>query len=150
MVESINTRILTNAEFEKDNTLKAKYQSYDQYLASQLRSTSIHTYGLANLKTSTNPSEELRKYFNAKYEAFNQKSEELIAQYQALAPIASAKKNEYTKYATKIDSLGDNAKLTEKSKLNRLKNESTDAEFSYDAALKTALYHTHSATQFLA
>lgn len=150
MVDKLTAKILTNAEFEKDNGLKAKYKSYEHYIAAQLQSTSIHTFGLASLKTSTNPTEELREYFAKKHEAFNQKSEELIAQYQALAPIASQKKAEYTKYATKIDALGDNAKLTEKSKLKRLKNESTEAEFSYYAALKTALYHTHSATQFLA
>lgn len=52
MVDSINSKILTNAEFEKDNGLKAKYGSYDQYIASQLKTTSIHNFDVSKLKSS--------------------------------------------------------------------------------------------------
>ena len=70
--------------------------------------------------------------------------------YQALAPVASQAKAEYTAYATKINAQNGDPSLTQEAKLNRLKNASSEAEFNYDSALKTALYHTHSATQFLA
>lgn len=150
MFDKINTKILTKSEFERDNTLSSQYQSYDEYISAQLKTISIHNFSMTNLKASKNPSELIRDYFNQRYEAFNAKSEELIANYQALAPLASEKKAEYTKYAIKIGTLGDNAKLTEKSKLYDLKNQASQAEFDYDSALKTALYHTHSATQFLA
>ena len=51
---------------------------------------------------------------------------------------------------TKIDNQNGDPTLTQESKLNKLKNASSQAEFAYDAALKTALYHTHSATQYMA
>ena len=79
MVDSINSKILTNAEFEKDNGLKAKYGSYDQYIASQLKTTSIHNFDVSKLKSSSNPADELRAFFNKRHAAFNAKSEELIA-----------------------------------------------------------------------
>ncbi len=150
MVDSINTKILTNAEFEKDNTLKAKYKSYDQYIAAQLQTTSIHNFDMSKLKSAGNPADMLREYFNARHKAFNAKSEELIARYQALAPIASEAKAEYNAFMTKLDRQNGDPTLTQESKLNKLKNASSQAEFDYDSALKTALYHTHSATQFLA
>lgn len=150
MVDQVNTKILTSYEFEQDKTLKTQYKSYDQYIAAQLKTVSIHNFSMASMKSSKNPSDLLRDYFNQRYEAFNAKSEQLIANYQALAPLASAKKAEYNQYATKVNGLGDNAKLSEKSKLYELKNEANLAEYQYDAALDLALYHTHSATQFLA
>lgn len=150
MVDSINSKILTNAEFEKDNGLKAKYGSYDQYIASQLKTTSIHNFDVSKLKSSSNPADELRAFFNKRHAAFNAKSEELIANYQALAPMASKAKAEYTAYMTKLQGQNGDPSLTQETKLNKLKNASSEAEFAYDAALKMALYHTHSATQFLA
>lgn len=149
MVDQVNTKILSFSEFERDSGLKSKYKSYNEYFSSQLKTTSIHNFSLSSLKSSKNPSDMIRDYFNQRYEKFNAKSEQLIANYQALAPLASAKKAEYNKYATKVDGLGDNAKLSEKSKLFTLKNEANLAEYQYDAALDLALYHTHSATQFL-
>lgn len=150
MVYSVNSKILTNTEFEQDTSLKAKYKSYDQYIASQLKTTSIHNFDISQLKSSSNPSDLIRDYINKRHEAFNKKSEELIANYQALAPLASQAKAEYDAYLTKMDKQDGDLSLTQEAKLNKLKNASSDAEFAYDAALKTALYHTHSATQFLA
>ena len=150
MVDAINSNILTSKEFEKDNSLKAQYGSYDNYIAAQLKSTSIHNFDISKLKSSGNPSDLIREFFNKRHEAFNAKSEELIARYQALAPVVSQAKAEYTAYATKINAQNGDPSLTQEAKLNRLKNASSEAEFNYDSALKTALYHTHSATQFLA
>lgn len=150
MVESINTRILTNAEFESDKGLKEKYKSYNQYIASQLRTTSIHNFDVSKLKSSSNPADELRDYFSKRLAAFNQVSEQLIERYQALKPIASNKKAEYNAYMTKINAQEGDPSLTQESKLNKLKNASSQAEYAYDAALSQALYHTHSATQYMA
>lgn len=150
MVDGINTNILTSAEFENDNGLKSQYKSYENYIAAQLKTTSIHNFDVSQLRASRNPSDLIREYFNKRHEAFNAKSEELIANYQALAPIASKAKSEYLTFKTKMDAQDSDLSLTQESKLNKLKNASSEAEFNYDSALKTALYHTHSATQFLA
>ena len=150
MVDAINSNILTNAEYEKDSSLKAKYGSYEQYLSSQLKTTSIHTFDMSKLKSSSNPADELRAYFSKRLEAFNNVSEQLIANYQALKPVASKKKAEYTAYMTKVDNQNGDPTLTQESKLNKLKKASSEAEYAYDAALSLALYHTHSATQYMA
>ncbi len=150
MVDGINTNVLTSTEFEKDTSLKSQYKSYENYIAAQLKTTSIHNFDVSQLKSSRNPADLIREYFNKRHEAFNAKSEELIANYQALAPIANKAKSEYMTFKTKMDAQDTDLSLTQEAKLNRLKNASSTAEFNYDAALKTALYHTHSATQFLA
>ena len=113
MVDAINSNILTSKEFEKDNSLKAQYGSYDNYIAAQLKSTSIHNFDISKLKSSGNPSDLIREFFNKRHEAFNAKSEELIARYQALAPVASQAKAEYTAYATKINALIGDPSLTQ-------------------------------------
>lgn len=150
MVDGINTNVLTSTEFEKDTSLKSQYKSYENYIAAQLKTTSIHNFDVSQLKSSRNPADLIREYFNKRHEAFNAKSEELIANYQALAPIANKAKSEYMTFKTKMDAQDTDLSLTQEAKLNRLKNASSTAEFNYDAALKIALYHTHSATQFLA
>lgn len=150
MVDGINTNVLTSTEFEKDTSLKSQYKSYENYIAAQLKTTSIHNFDVSQLKSSRNPADLIREYFNKRHEAFNAKSEELIANYQALAPIANKAKSEYMTFKTKMDAQDTDLSLTQEAKLNRLKNASSTAEFNYNAALKTALYHTHSATQFLA
>lgn len=143
-------QILNQKEFESNTVLKGKYKSYETYVESQLRTTSIHNFDLSSLKTSSNPTDQLREYFNAKHKAFMAKSNELIENYQALDPVYKNAKSQYSSYQSYVNKQGDDAKGTEKSKLNFLKNSASASENSYDAALQTALYYTHSSTQFLA
>ena len=150
MTESIRGKFLSYTEYENNTELKAKYKTYEQYLNAQLKSTSIHKFGLTELANVTNPQDAIREYFNMRHKAFNAKSEELIANYQALAPIANQAKAAYATFKAKIDGQNSDPSLTQQAKLNKLRNAADQAEFDYDAALKTALYHTHSATQFLA
>lgn len=146
----INKNLVSASEFEKNSSLKTLYKDYNSYISAQLKSTSIHSFDISKLKYSTNPSDELRKLFNAKLTAFNAKSEELIEKYQALKPEYINAKDEYEHYAKKIDTLGDKAKTSEKSKLLKLKNTANESELNYDVALSIALDHTHSATRFMA
>lgn len=145
---SIN-KVLNQREFEQDTTLKGKYKSYETYVASQLKTTSIHNFSLSSLKSSSNPSDEIRDYFNARHKAFMAKSNELIENYQSLDPVYKNAKSQYSSYQSYINKKGDDAKGTEKTRLNFLKSTASSSENDYDAALKSALYFTHSASQYL-
>lgn len=148
---------ISREQFEVNKELKTIYGSYENYLAAQLKTQSIHTFAHTNPNKYTyNPAEA---FFNMRMEAYDKhqaQSEALIAnykeleaQYEALLKQQNSINNSLmSKYqvSNKNDlqsSLTENNSIYDQGLYNKTSNSVSEAYTKFIAALQTANYQTH-------
>ena len=147
-----NSTIMSREQFE--NSSLAKFMSYEDYYSNALKTGS--TFSFAKL----NPNFDLKQAFIdmriKKYDAHNQKSEELIQNYKELEAIYQAMLKEQTSINTSLQkkynvnnkndlltAMDDKNSLFDQGLYNKSAKLVNEAYNNFIAALQTANYHTH-------
>lgn len=148
---------ISREQFEVNKELKTIYGSYENYLAAQLKTQSIHTFAQTNPNKYTyNPAEA---FFNMRMEAYdkhNAQSEALIAnykeleaQYEALLKQQNSISNSLmSKYQVSnknelLSSMTEKNSLYDQGLYNKTSNSVSEAYTKFIAALQTDNYQTH-------
>lgn len=150
------SHILTQAEFEKSPELKAQYGSYENFIATQLKTQSTFTFAKNNQNYKFNPAET---FFNLRKEAYdkhNRKSQELIANYKELEAQykalleqqGSVNKALYSKYGVSsnndlLTAMNEHNSFYDQGVYNRSAKSVNEAYRAFISALQTANYQTH-------
>lgn len=147
---------VSREQFEVNKELKNTYGSYENYLAAQLKTQSIHTFAHNNPKYTSNPAEA---FFNMRMEAYdkhNAQSEALIAnykeleaQYEALLKQQNSINNSLmSKYQVSnkndlLSSMSEKNSLYDQGLYNKTSSSVSEAYSKFISALQTANYQTH-------